>query len=147
MSKEQAAKPELLAPCGLYCGDCYANTGEIADQARDLRKTLRSRRFKDYAKAIPFKEFKHYEECYACLGAMVKLRCRKGCRQGGGNPYCKIRICADKKGFQGCWECSEFQDCNNLKFLESTHGERHFKNLRKLRRSGVEKFLAGKREF
>ena len=73
----EALKAELLGYCGLYCGDCTGYKGDIADMARDIRKLLRKYKFDKVAEAIPFKEFKHYRECYECLGAMVKLR-RKG---------------------------------------------------------------------
>lgn len=44
-----------------------------------------------------FKEFKDYEQCYTVLGAMVKLRCSRVCKEGGGPPFCKIRKCCEKK--------------------------------------------------
>ena len=83
------SKENLVAYCGLYCGDCYNYTGSIADLARDLRKELRKNKFKETAKVMPFKEFDNYQECYECLGAMVKLRC-KGCRDGFRSKFCKI---------------------------------------------------------
>ena len=36
---------DLIAYCGLYCGDCFAHRGKIADLARDLRKELRQAKF------------------------------------------------------------------------------------------------------
>lgn len=35
----------LISHCGLYCGDCFAYQGEIADMARDLRKKLHQAKF------------------------------------------------------------------------------------------------------
>jgi hypothetical protein len=35
---------ENVAYCGLYCAECPNFTGIIADQARDLRKELRTYR-------------------------------------------------------------------------------------------------------
>ena len=37
MSKQDK---NLVAYCGLYCGDCPMYKGKIADLARDLRKIL-----------------------------------------------------------------------------------------------------------
>jgi hypothetical protein len=76
---------------------------------------------------------------------MVKFRCRKGCRNGGGSPFCKIRICAQKKEIEGCWLCDEFEGCKNLEFLVSVHGDAHIKNLRAIKRKGKDGFLKGKR--
>lgn len=135
----------LVAYCGLYCGDCHGYTGTIADLARDLRKELRKSRFDKVAEVIPFKEFQHYKECYEALGAMVKLRCKKACRGGGGPPFCKIRECCLKKGFEGCWECDQIDDCDKLEFLEPVHKDAHTKNLKNIKKLGVDKWMTGKR--
>lgn len=95
----------LLAFCGLYCGDCHGLIGKIPDLARDLRRELRRTRYDKFAEFISTysfgNDFKKYDECYKVLGAMVKFRCRKGCRAGGGSPFCKIRKCARKKEIEG----------------------------------------------
>ena len=82
-----------------------------------------------------FKEFGKYEQCYDVLGAMVRLRCKKGCRNGGGPPQCKIRNCCVKKGIQGCWECGDFEICKKLDFLKSVHADAHIKNLRLIKKN------------
>ncbi len=133
----------MIAYCGLYCGDCFAYKGKIADLARDLRKELRQEKFDIIVKGIPFKAFKNYKECYDVLGALVRLRCKNTCR-GGGNPFCKIRKCCQKKNIDGCWECNEFETCKKLDFLKANHGNAHIKNLRKLTKEGTGEFLKGK---
>jgi len=138
-------KRDLAAYCGLYCGDCFGHQGKIADLARDLRKELRQAKFDRVAEGIPFKEFQNYKECYEVLGALVRLRCRRACRGGGGNPMCKIRTCCQRKGLEGCWQCDDFETCEKLGDLTAGHGEAHIKNLRILRRKGLDAFLAGKR--
>ena len=74
--------------CGLYCAECPNHTGIIADSARDLRKELRKFRFDKTAELLSemsfFKEFKKYSDCYEVLGAMVKMRCNKMCRNECG---------------------------------------------------------------
>lgn len=135
----------LVAYCGLYCGDCFGYKGKIADLARDLRKELRQAKFDRIAEGIPFKEFKHYEECYEVLGAMVRLRCKKACKGGGGPPFCKMRKCCQKKGIEGCWQCDEFEACNKLDFLKPIHGDANLRNLRMIKKVGVDNFLRGKK--
>lgn len=132
----------LVAYCGLYCGDCLGYTGEVADLSRDLRKVLRKYKFDKVAETIPFKEFKHYNECYEVLGAMVKIRCKRACRGGGGPPFCKIRKCCQKNCYEGCWECDKLEDCDKLKFLEPIHKDAHIKNLKNIKRIGIEKWIA-----
>lgn len=138
---------DLIACCGLYCGDCFNHKGEIADLARDLRKKLREEKFDRVSQGLSgfFKDFQDYQQCYRVLGAMVRLRCNRACHDGGGNPSCKIRTCCQKKGIPGCWECAEFETCDKLDFLRPIHADAHMKNLKKLARKGVDSFLQGKR--
>lgn len=140
---------DLIAYCGLYCGDCFAYQGKIADLARDLRKELRQAKFDKTAESLSeipfFATLKNYPQAYELLGALVKFRCRRTCRGGGGPPFCKMRKCSQKKGIDGCWQCEEFETCENLDFLKAGHGEAHLKNLRILKNKGVAAFLAGKR--
>ena len=138
----------MIAYCGLYCGDCHGYNGRIPDLARDLRKELRDSKYDKFAgfiSAYSFgKDFKNYDECYKVLGAMVKFRCKKGCRAGGGSPFCKIRKCCQKKELNGCWECSDFETCKELQFLEPVHGDAHIKNLKNINKMGKKDFVKGK---
>lgn len=134
---------DLIAYRGLYCGDCFNHKGEIADLARDLRKKLREAKFDEVSIGLSsfFKDFKDYEKCYKVLGAMVRLRCNRTCRGGGGPPSCKIRSCCQNKSIQGCWECEETENCKKLDFLKPIHGDAHLRNLQNLKKQGIEKFL------
>ena len=138
-------KSDLVAYCGLYCGQCHGYTGVIPDLARDLRKELRNMKYDRFAAFISRysfgKDFEKYEECYKVLGAMVKFRCKRGCRNGGGSPFCKIRKCVEKKELDGCWECDQFSLCKKLEFLEPVHGDAHLKNIRKIKRKGKQNFI------
>ena len=142
-----AEDKDLVAYCGLYCGDCFSYKGNVADLARDLRKELRQAKFERIAEGIPFEEFKHYKECYEVLGALVRLRCKNACKGGGGPPFCKMRKCCQKKGIDGCWECADFETCEKLDFLKPTHGDAHIKNLRKINKAGVYSFLEEKKDW
>lgn len=138
-----------IAYCGLCCLDCHGYTGKVADLARDLRKELRAYKYDKFAHsmaALSFgKAFQDYDKCYDVLGAMVKFRCKKGCRNEGGNPFCKIRKCCVNKGFAGCWECDEFKDCQKLQMLVPIHENAHIKNLTAIKKKGLKSFLSGKR--
>lgn len=140
---------DLIAYCGLYCGDCFGYQGKIADLARDLRKELRLAKFDKTAEllsTIPFfATFKDYRQCYEVLGALVKFRCKNTCRGGGGPPFCKIRKCCQKKGIEGCWQCSESETCNKLDILKPNHGDAHLKNLRIIKKQGTDGLIKGKR--
>ena len=145
--KKERVDKNLVAYCGLYCGDCFGYQGTLADMARDLRKLLRQNRFDAVAGEIPFKEFKHYPECYECLGGMVKLRCKHACRGGGGNPFCKIRKCCQRKGYEGCWECDEFKTCEKLTTLNTVHKNAHIKNLKIIAKEGIPALVESRRSW
>ena len=143
---------DVVTYCGLCCLDCHGHTGKIADLARDLRKELRQAKYGKFADAIakiPMgKPFEHYQQCYDLLGAMVKFRCKKGCRNGGGPPFCKIRKCCQAKKILGCWECTNDPiRCEKLMFLAPVHGEAHLKNIRILKKKGIDGFVSGKRNW
>jgi hypothetical protein len=146
-----AENKDSIAYCGIYCGECFIGQGKVADLARDLRKELRAYRIdkmaKSFSEAPYFAAFKNYPQCYEVLGALVKLRCRRNCREGGGPPFCKMRKCCLKKGIEGCWECDEFETCPELDFVKTYHGDAHLKNLRKLKKAGVTGFLEGKKNW
>jgi len=141
----------LVAYCGLCCLDCQGYTGKIPDLARDLRKELRSYKYDKFAHFLANqgfgKVFKDYDTCYEVLGAMVKFRCKKGCKNGGGPPFCKIRACCQKKGFNGCWDCLEFEQCEKLDFLKPVHNDSHIKNLKMIKSKGIKKFINSKRNW
>ncbi|NYT08025.1 MAG: DUF3795 domain-containing protein, partial [Methanomicrobiales archaeon] len=108
----------LIAYCGLCCLDCHSHAGKIPDLARDLRKELRRVHYEKFAEALSAYPFggplKKYQDCYDLLGLMMKFRCTKGCRAGGGPPFCRIRECCREKDIAGCWECSNYPDCEKL---------------------------------
>lgn len=145
------AEEELITYCGLCCLDCHGYKQKIPDLARDLRKELRQSKYKKFADAISVhdfgKVFKDYTQCYEVLGAMVKFRCNKTCRNDGGPPFCNIRKCCRKKEIDGCWLCDDFEKCEKLNFLIPVHDNGHIKNLRLIKKVGTSEFLKRKRNW
>ena len=148
MSKQEI---ELTAYCGLYCGDCIRYRSKAADLARNLLSELQNTEFGKYAevKSRSTKELEHYKECYEALEAIVELQCNEPCRIGGGCPTfsCKIVECCQKKGFEGCWECAEFEKCKEFEFLEKYHGDTPVQNLRKIKELGLDKWANHRQRF
>jgi hypothetical protein len=122
----------LMAYCGLDCGQCFGYTKTISEAAKGLRRTMRSEKIKQVWPSIPF--LGDYESFKKSLDALASLRC-KGCHEGGGPPWCKIRTCARKRGYQSCAECTEFESYEKLTFLEPGHKDEHLKNLRMLKKA------------
>jgi len=122
----------LLAYCGLDCSRCFGYTKTISDAAKQLRRTMRAEKIKQVWPTIPF--LGDYDAFKKHLDALAGLRCR-GCLEGGGNPFCKIRKCCLKRDYRSCAQCDEFESCEKLTFLEPGHQDEHLKNLRKMKRS------------
>ena len=148
MSKEEI---EQTAYCGLYCGDCIRYKSKAADLARGLLIELQDTEFEKYAEiksgsAKQFdtaKQFEHYGQCYEVLEAIVALQCNNPCRVSGGCPTfsCDILKCCCEKGFEGCWQCNEFESCAKFDSLKSIHGDSPQQNLKKIEELGLDKWI------
>ena len=125
----EAKTDALIAYCGLDCSRCFGYTKMISEAAKGLRRTMRAEKMKQVWPTIPF--LGDYDSFKKSLDALAGFRC-KGCREGGGPPWCKIRACAQKRGYESCAQCDEFESCEKLTFLEPGHKDEHLKNLRKL---------------
>ena len=55
-------KKDLLAYCGLYCGDCGGFSGEIAEAAINLNKKLIEYKFELTAKYLFPEKLKEYDK-------------------------------------------------------------------------------------
>jgi hypothetical protein len=126
-------KVDALGYCGARCLMCFAYKRTVSEAAKALRRELRAEKLKDSWKEFPV--LADYASFKKSLDGLAMLRCTKMCRGGGGNPWCKIRRCAQKREFTGCWECDEAKDCKKL--LPA-----YRPNLDKIRRGGLDRFLA-----
>ena len=152
MSKTQqkiSVDKNLLGYCGLYCGDCPEYTGIVADKARELREVLKQTRFDVFARLepVPDPKFKHYSECFDCLGAMMETRCPQVCRDIEDIDKCDIRKCAIERGYDGCWECDEFENCKKLTRLTAVHDDAHLNNLRIIAKEGIQALVENTRRW
>ncbi len=93
--------PDLIAPCGLYCGVCA-----IYIAHRDNNLKFKERLVNLYKGAIPDKGTLPNSEklsikdiqCRGCLSDEQFRHCRQ----------CEIRACTIEKGYTGCHQCDEF---------------------------------------
>lgn len=122
----------LMAYCGLDCSTCFGYTKTISEVAKGLRRTMRAEKMKQVWPSIPF--LGDYDAFKKDLDALAGLRCR-GCLEGGGNPFCKIRKCCLERGYRSCAQCDEFESCEKLTTLEPGHKGEHLKNLRRIQKS------------
>ncbi len=105
-----------LAPCGLSCRKCFANSqGDIAMLSAQLRERLGS--FDVYAEGFSafLPAFKDYPPFKELLAYLAQGHC-DGCR--GGTclyPNCGVTICYQDKGVDFCFQCDEFP-CDRTNF-------------------------------
>ena len=129
---------ETLSPvgyCGLDCAGCFSYTKTVSEAAKSLRRELRVARLKDAWNDVPF--LGEYEPFKKTLDGLARFRCSKLCREGGGNPWYRIRKCCQKEGIEGCWQCADFETCNKL-------AARYLKNIRKIKEVGIDGFTGTK---
>jgi hypothetical protein len=130
---------EDLAPCGLSCRKCFANTkGDIAMLSTQLQERLGS--FGIYAERFSaflpvFKEYPAFEEL---LSHFAKGQC-SGCRKGTClYPNCGVSTCYQVKGVDFCFQCDEFP-CERTNF--DPHLERRWRQTNeRMREIGVEAY-------
>jgi hypothetical protein len=142
---------ELIGYCGLYCGDCIRYRSRASDLARELLCELRDTEFGKYAaiknsfanQPDTAKKFKHYGKCCEVLEAIVALQCNSPCRIGGGcvPPPCEVLACCREKGFDGCWQCAEFEKCRRFESFRAIHGDSPRQNLMAIRKFGLDKWV------
>ncbi|HEY55702.1 MAG TPA: DUF3795 domain-containing protein [Dehalococcoidia bacterium] len=131
---------QSTACCGLYCPDCIPSNQSLFNAAEKLKEELDGRQFENYAelKSANNVVFKDYGVFQRVLSEIIKLKCAVPCVKGGvGNPNCRFRPCARKKGLKGCWECSDFEECEYLE-PSAYHGDTLRFNLRLIKEYGIE---------
>jgi len=134
---------ELLGYCGLYCADCPAYTGEIADAAKNLSEVLTKFKVEQTAATTFPEEFRDVSKLQKTLEFMGNMRCTTICRQREDTAVsCQIRKCCKEKGFFGCHECAEFEDCDKIRsFMQGSHADACIANLKSIKEQSVETWI------
>jgi len=122
---EKVSEPaDFVGYCGLYCNACGIRQGKIKEAVQNLRKVMGAYGFDKIMPELAEWEpsFKHYGEFEQVLTGLVNLfgDC-PGCYAGGGDPGCKVRRCAQQRGYKTCAECPDVQECE--KILEHVKGD------------------------
>jgi hypothetical protein len=142
-------KKDLLAYCGIYCGDCLGYTGVIANAAETFFEVLEKYKFDRTAQQVFPQELKDYDKLLQMLKFMIGLKCPEVCRKrDDSTTSCEARKCCRNKGFFACYECSDFETCDNLKSLhEGLHYNSCMKNLQIIKEMGLEEWITNGKRF
>ena len=131
---------QYIAYCGLYCGHCFSRT-HVAPTANRLRDYMKRQGFESFGPYMP-----NYKEFWEFLNLLIDAEGCPGCRQEGGNPGCKIRVCAREKGLEACPLCKEYP-CEKFDWLPTAtnypmlEGDNHY-----LKEHGLDAWLAMQEE-
>ncbi len=104
--------------CGIWCGSCLGGNGALLQLTRKYAELVK--RSQSSLEEWAPKEF-NFDGLMKELTYMQAMPQCPGCRKGGGNPNCKIRICALNKGLVSCSQCEQLLACNNFEQLEKSN--------------------------
>jgi Protein of unknown function (DUF3795) len=114
----------LLAPCGLYCGVCAIYIAH--KNQNDKFKKLLVDVYKPFTKEI------EDIQCTGCLSNDIKFA---HCQE------CSIRNCVQKKGYEGCHECSKFP-CWRIKSFPTEEARKNMlRAIPRWKKLGTEKWV------
>lgn len=91
-----------------------------------------------------FDVFKQMPDFMKVLDGIINLQCKNTCQEVGGcsangqRHECNALKCIKSKGYDGCWQCSEFKECDKLSFLRTSYGSTIEENLKLVREKGME---------
>lgn len=90
-----------------------------------------------------FDTFKQMPEFLNVLESIINLQCKTtckevgGCSMGGKTHECDALKCIKMRGYEGCWQCTEYEICDKLDFLKKNYGHVIEDNLRIIKEKGV----------
>jgi len=108
--------PDLVAPCGLYCGVCAVYIAHGNNNEKFKERLLDVYRGKVHGKGrLPNAESLSLKDvrCCGCLSDDLFMHCRQ----------CHIRDCTKEKGYAGCHQCAEFP-CHHIEDFPMTVGNK-----------------------
>jgi hypothetical protein len=114
----------LQGRCGIFCGDCEIYIAYSTNDAKAQGKIAR-KLSKERGETIS-------PDLIKCLGC-------KGPASSCWGTTCKIRICAEEKGMEFCYQCREYP-CDEISlFFETTPEARE--NLRMISKIGPDAWI------
>ena len=141
--KSDVKPVDLASYCGLYCGACDIYQKRIGNSGKELKEVLDAFGFANWANQVPgLEDYETFEKVLTNIMAMFGA-CPT-CYKGGGDPACKIRICAKEKGYKTCAECDSFP-CEKLKQLQDSYPN-VTENIKKIKEIGLEMWAEKQQE-
>jgi hypothetical protein len=93
---------EYICYCGLYCENCAVKV-KVEPAAKVLHEEMKKAGFEDIMQFLP-----DGDKFWSFLKGMAIEGVCVSCKEGSGNPGCKVRICAKEKGVEICALCESY---------------------------------------
>ena len=114
----------LQGRCGLFCGDCEIY---IAYSTNNLPSKKRIAR--EYGESMGISISPEQVKCLGCKGTSSSV----------WRTRCQLRVCAEEKGVEFCYQCRDYP-CDNLQAFYETHPQAR-ENLRTISKVGPDVWL------
>jgi len=154
-----------VSVCGLTCCDCLFYKKEFFQAVKTMKRLIDEYRFDIFFSSLSnsetsgqiashlrqdgaqfeamFRVFEHMPDFVKVLDGIIAIECKHTCRDEngcsvGGTPHqCAALECANSKGLEGCWKCTEYRTCDKLAFQKKAYGKTVTENLAHLERAGT----------
>ena len=93
---------KYICYCGLYCENC-AVKAKIGPASKALLEEMKKAGFEEIIHFIP-----GGDGFWPFLKNMAENGLCVSCQEGGGNPGCAVRKCAEEKGVEMCAFCDSY---------------------------------------
>jgi hypothetical protein len=93
---------QYMCYCGLYCENCAVNV-KIRPASRTLYEEMKTAGFEGIIPMIP-----GGDKFWTFLKGMAENGICSSCKEGGGNPGCAVRMCAQEKKVEMCALCESY---------------------------------------
>ena len=103
---------KFICYCGLYCGNCAVKV-KVEPASKNLYEEMKKAGFEEVIHMIP-----DGDKFWSFLKSMVVNGVCVSCKEGSGNPGCKVRICAKEKGVEICALCESYPCELFIKYYE-----------------------------
>lgn len=160
---------KFIAPCGMTCCDCLFRQEKIYEAAKSLKKVIKDFEYDKFLlhfskTNIPFfQDFKKIPEFLELLDKIIFMQCENVCMEARGCSVpnvdivfgglikeahkCDVLLCIESKGYEGCWDCKELENCEKKKFFCHTYGNVPVENCVLIRDSGKEAVQARENKY
>ena len=144
----------LVAPCGIYCGACDIMLGKSMSLAKEMYRIIDGLNIADVGPFFLGVQQERVTDFLEILEKWSKGERCPGCRGGGGNPGCPLKVCSREKSFLTCAEC-ERMPCGQgaeggnwtqeagafLEMITRRYAGWNIENLERIREVGYRRFI------